>query len=69
MIPALPGFDGHPADERSAVFRVQVNLILKTVNKMYEMLYDALESNSLLREYLYVFSLRTHGWIEKTPVT
>ena len=35
MLPALPGFDGHPADESAAVFRVQVNLILKTVNKMY----------------------------------
>lgn len=43
MLPALPGFDGHPANEKAAVFRVQVNLILKTVNKMYHLLQDAFE--------------------------
>ena len=38
VIPALPGFDGHPAKENSAVFRVQVHLGLKTINRMFAIL-------------------------------
>jgi phospholipase D1/2 len=69
MVPALPGFDGHPADEASAVFRIQVHYIRKTVNEMYSMLKEYILSDYLLDEYLYVFSLRTHALIGDQPTT
>lgn len=44
VLPALPGFDGHPADEKAAVFRVQIHLILDTVNRMYDQLLEVLKN-------------------------
>lgn len=38
LLPALPGFEGHPADERAAVFRVQVHLHLQNISYVYHKL-------------------------------
>jgi len=48
FVPALPGFDGDPADENAAVIRVQIMLILKTVNNMYRMVLDVIGSEGLV---------------------
>ncbi len=68
-MPALPGFDGHPENESAAVFRVQVNLSLKTVRNLHDSLLEELKSESMIQQYLFIFSLRTNGWIEEKPVT
>ena len=44
VLPALPGFDGHPADEKAAVFRVQMHLIMSTVNRMHDLLLEVLKN-------------------------
>jgi phospholipase D1/2 len=44
-------------------------LILKTINNMYRMVLDVIGSEGLVDEYLYVFSLRTHSFIEPKEVT
>lgn len=69
LVPALPGFDGHPENESAAVFRVQVNLSLKTVRNLHDSLLQELKSESMIQQYLFIFSLRTNGWIEEKPVT
>jgi phospholipase D1/2 len=65
LLPALPGFEGHPADERSAVFRVQVHLHLRNINYVYHKLRKVPD----LDDYLFFFSLRTHARLANRPVT
>ncbi len=57
VLPALPGFEGHPADENATIFRVQVHLALSNVRYMYR----KLRHIDILDNYLYFFSLRTHA--------
>lgn len=61
----MPGFEGHPADERAAVFRVQVHLHLENINYVYH----KLRKVPNLDNYLFFFSLRTHAKLTDRPVT
>ncbi len=65
LLPALPGFEGHPADEKAAVFRVQVQLHLDNINYMYH----KLRRIPNIDNYLYFFSLRAHALLAEKPVT
>ena len=66
LLPALPGFEGHPADENASIFRVQVHLALSNVKNMYRKLSKRVQN---VDDYLFFFSLRTHDILNGKPVT
>jgi phospholipase D1/2 len=65
LLPSLPGFEGHPANEKAAVFRVQVHLHLRSINYVYH----KLRRVHNLDDYLFFFSLRAHARLAGRPVT
>ncbi len=69
VIPSLPGFDGEIYNEISAVMRIQVHYIYETICRGEKSILSQLSFIKNIDDYIQFFTLRTHGVIDKTPVT
>ena len=69
VIPSLPGFDGEIDKEESAVMRIQVHHIYETICRGGRSILECLDYIENIGDYIQFFTLRTHGVLNKTPVT